>query len=201
MRAGCRDPEDSWFINPVLCRLSAAKWTARAVKGTDVHTPIRGANSTSPLYSCQKPKSSVACVGCPKLTEVPSCRNKCPCGSFECYRFLCVLQFQQFDLHFRGGKNAGLSQCIWVYICVSKNNHEILAFWRVLGLKESGNKCHYCLRSFLPQPWFNPRDHGSEAWTWGVTSWQRMLKIIVNLLIYDPQQSCQTGLLNIELSR
>lgn len=48
---------------------------------------------------------------------------------------------------------------------------------------------------FLPQPQFKPRDHPSEVQTCGVASLQKMLKIIVTLLIYDLQQSCQTGFL------
>lgn len=140
---------------------------------------------------------------CPKLTEAQNHHNKCPCGSLECNRDhpkLCILQFQWYNLHFRGSKIAGLSPFIWVYIRVSNNNYETLNFWWIPGPKESSNKCHYCLRLFLPQPQFNPRDHPSELQTWGVASLQKMLKFILNHLIYDVQKSCQTGLPNIEFS-
>lgn len=85
-------------------------------------------------------------------------------------------------------------------IHVLKNNYQILNFWWILGPKESGNKHHYCLHLFLPEPQFNPRDHPSEAQTMGSGLTTKMLKIILNLLIYDLQKSCQTGLPNVELS-
>lgn len=39
-RADGREPEDSRLVNPVLCRLPAAKWTARALKGKLIHSPF-----------------------------------------------------------------------------------------------------------------------------------------------------------------
>lgn len=39
-RADGREPEDSRLVNPVLCRLPAAKWTARALEGKLIHTPF-----------------------------------------------------------------------------------------------------------------------------------------------------------------
>jgi len=36
-----------------------------------------------------------------------------------------------------------------VYICVSKNNYQILNFWCILGPKESSNTCHL-MSSFVP---------------------------------------------------
>lgn len=79
-RADGREPEDSRLVNPVLCRLPAAKWAARALKGKLIHTPFTVWMAD---FLCEAVRSQrvLYCELVERL-ELTGCRIKTPCGSF-----------------------------------------------------------------------------------------------------------------------